>query len=67
MKYDTCIIGLTMEREQLYARINHRVDLMVEEGLVAEVRGFFQQGLTDCQSIQAIGYKELYDYFNGQN
>ena len=66
MKYDTCIIGLTMERDQLYARINHRVDVMVEEGLAAEVWGFFQQGLKDCQSIQAIGYKELYDYFNGQ-
>ena len=64
MKYDTCIIGLTMEREQLYARINHRVDVMVEEGLVAEVQRFFQQGLKDCQSIQAIGYKELYDFFN---
>ena len=66
LKYDTCIIGLTMDREQLYARINHRVDLMVEEGLVAEVQDFYQQGLTDCQSIQAIGYKELYDFFNGK-
>lgn len=66
LKYETCIIGLTMEREQLYARINQRVDLMVEEGLVAEVQGFFQQGLNDCQSVQAIGYKELYDFFNGR-
>ena len=66
MKYDTCILGLTMNREQLYTRINHRVDLMVEEGLVEEVQGFYQQGLKDCQSIQAIGYKELYDFFNGK-
>lgn len=66
MKYDTCMIGLTMDRDQLYARINHRVDLMVEEGLMEEVRGFFLQGLKDCQSIQAIGYKELYDFFNGR-
>lgn len=66
MKYDTCILGLTMNREQLYERINHRVDLMVEEGLVEEVQGFFQQGLKGCQSIQAIGYKELYDFFNGK-
>ena len=29
-------------------------------------RGFYQQGLTDCQSIQAIGYKEMYDFFNGK-
>lgn len=66
LKYDTCIIGLTMEREQLYSRINHRVDLMVEEGLVEEVQGFYDQGLKECQSIQAIGYKELYDCFNGK-
>lgn len=65
LKYDTCIIGLTMEREQLYSRINHRVDLMMDEGLVAEVQGFFEKGLKDCQSIQAIGYKELYDFFKG--
>lgn len=66
MKYDTCIVGLTMEREQLYARINHRVDLMVEEGLVDEVEVLYKQGLKDCQSIQAIGYKEMYDFFDGK-
>ena len=66
MKYNTCIIGLTMEREQLYERINQRVDLMTEEGLVAEVQRFFEQGLKHCQSIQAIGYKELYDFFEGR-
>ncbi|WP_409305966.1 tRNA (adenosine(37)-N6)-dimethylallyltransferase MiaA [Peribacillus sp. SCS-155] len=64
MKYDTLLIGLTMEREKLYQRIDQRVDLMVEQGLVQEVREFYQQGLRDCQSIQAIGYKELYDYFD---
>lgn len=66
MKYNTCIIGLTMERERLYERINHRVDLMVEEGIIGEVRGFFEQGLKECQSIQAIGYKEWYDFFEGR-
>lgn len=64
-KYNTCLIGLTMEREQLYKRINHRVDLMIEEGLIDEVRQFFDEGLRECQSIQAIGYKELYEYFDG--
>ena len=44
MKYDTCIIGLTMEREQLYARIDHRVDVMVEEGLVLKYRDFLNKG-----------------------
>lgn len=61
--YDTAIIGLTMDRELLYNRINLRVDLMLEQGLLEEVKYFYDQGLKDCQSIQAIGYKELYDYF----
>jgi tRNA dimethylallyltransferase len=64
--YDTAIIGLTMERELLYKRINLRVDLMLEHGLLEEVKYFYEQGLKDCQSIQAIGYKELYDYFDGK-
>ena len=63
MKYDTCIIGLTMDRDQLYKRIDQRVDGMVEEGLFDEVQSFYDRGLRDCQSIQAIGYKEIYDYF----
>lgn len=62
MKYDTCIIGLTMERDILYQRIDLRVDGMLEDGLLQEVRSFYEQGLKDCQSIQAIGYKEIYDY-----
>jgi len=66
-KYDAAIIGLTMEREILYERINKRVDLMLQAGLLNEVRQLFQDGLTDCQSIQAIGYKELYDYLYGRS
>ena len=64
--YNTAIIGLTMEREKLYERINHRVDVMMEEGLIEEVKGLYQQGLHDCQSIQAIGYKEIFTYFDGK-
>ncbi|PLT27607.1 tRNA (adenosine(37)-N6)-dimethylallyltransferase MiaA [Peribacillus deserti] len=66
LKYDTVIIGLDMDRELLYKRINDRVDFMVEQGLEEEVRKFYDEGLKDCQSIQAIGYKELYDYFDGR-
>ncbi|MBP2240221.1 tRNA dimethylallyltransferase [Cytobacillus eiseniae] len=62
--YQTVIIGLTMEREILYGRINQRVDLMVQEGLLPEVENLFHQGVKDCQSIQAIGYKEIYQYLN---
>ncbi|MBP1080101.1 tRNA (adenosine(37)-N6)-dimethylallyltransferase MiaA [Bacillus capparidis] len=63
--YDTALVGLTMEREQLYDRINRRVDQMMVDGLLEEVRGFYQDGLTNCQSIQAIGYKEFYTYLDG--
>ncbi|MGG4155815.1 tRNA (adenosine(37)-N6)-dimethylallyltransferase MiaA [Peribacillus muralis] len=66
LKYETCIIGLSMEREKLYQRIDQRVEGMVEEGLIQEVQSFYDQGLKDCQSIQAIGYKEIYDYFDGR-
>ena len=64
--YNTALVGLTMERENLYNRINTRVDLMMNEGLLAEVKNLYQQGLRDCQSIQAIGYKEIYDYLDGR-
>jgi tRNA dimethylallyltransferase len=64
--YDTAVIGLTMDRDMLYERINLRVNLMIKQGLLEEVKYFYDKGLRDCQSIQAIGYKELYDYFNGE-
>lgn len=63
--YDVVIVGLTMEREHLYSRINKRVDMMMEQGLLNEVTGLYKEGLRDCQSIQAIGYKELYEYLDG--
>jgi len=60
--YDDCIfIGLTTDREKLYDRINKRVDIMIENGLLAEVRNFYDKGL----KIDGIGYKELYGYFDG--
>ncbi|MBS9804737.1 tRNA (adenosine(37)-N6)-dimethylallyltransferase MiaA [Bacillus cereus] len=61
--YDVSLIGLTMEREMLYDRINLRVDIMMEQGLLEEVEELYNRGIRDCQSIQAIGYKEIYDYF----
>ncbi|WP_420488203.1 tRNA (adenosine(37)-N6)-dimethylallyltransferase MiaA [Gottfriedia acidiceleris] len=63
--YDAEIIGLSMDRELLYNRINLRVDLMLEEGLVDEAEMLYDKGIRNCQSVQAIGYKELYDYFDG--
>ncbi|TCL45822.1 tRNA dimethylallyltransferase [Thermolongibacillus altinsuensis] len=63
--YDVALIGLTMEREKLYRRINERVDQMIAQGLIDEVKALYKRGIRDCQSIQAIGYKELYAYFDG--
>lgn len=66
--YDHVILGLgqNMSRDVLYDRINRRVDLMVENGLLQEVKGLWQQNIRGVQSIQAIGYKELYDYLDGK-
>lgn len=55
-----------MSREELYDRINHRVDVMMDNGLLEEVKGLWQQNIRGVQSIQAIGYKELYDYLDGK-
>ncbi|WP_336634279.1 tRNA (adenosine(37)-N6)-dimethylallyltransferase MiaA [Lysinibacillus fusiformis] len=66
--YNHLILGLgqNMSRDMLYDRINRRVDLMMENGLLEEVRGLWQQNIRGVQSIQAIGYKELYDYLDGK-
>lgn len=64
--YNHLIIGIEMDREKLYERINLRVDLMMENGLLEEVRGLWERGIRNVQSVQAIGYKELYDYLDGR-
>jgi len=64
--YDAYFIGLTIDRELLYQRINQRVDMMKNNGLEDEVRNLYQQGLKRShQSMKAIGYKEWFDYFEG--
>ncbi|WAA10802.1 tRNA (adenosine(37)-N6)-dimethylallyltransferase MiaA [Fervidibacillus albus] len=63
--YDSVVIGLTMERSRLYERINDRVDEMIANGLVEEAKRLYDQGLTNVQATQAIGYKELFAYFDG--
>ncbi|MEH7413959.1 tRNA (adenosine(37)-N6)-dimethylallyltransferase MiaA [Neobacillus drentensis] len=66
LMYNTAIVGLMMDREKLYERINLRVDIMVENGLLDEVKFLYNQGLHHCQSIQAIGYKEIYGYLDSR-
>ncbi len=65
--YGTRLIGLTRDRQELYERINRRVDLLMEAGLVDEVRGLLDRGLTeDDISMKGIGYKEIIGYLSGR-
>jgi len=60
------LCGLGMDREKLYYRINHRVDSMLEAGLVKEVENLRNRGLTkDHNSMKSPGYKEVLDYLDG--
>lgn len=61
--FDFKIIGLTLERSELYDLINKRVDIMIEDGLIEEVKALYDKNITG-NSVSAIGYKELYQYFN---
>ena len=57
-------IGLEMERDQLYDRINKRVDSMMDSGLEEEARSVFHQ--KHLNALNTVGYKELFDYFDGK-
>ncbi|MEB6044956.1 tRNA (adenosine(37)-N6)-dimethylallyltransferase MiaA [Staphylococcus pseudoxylosus] len=57
--YDTLLLGIEMSRDILYQRINKRVDIMLERGLVSEVQQLVDNGYETSQSMQAIGYKEI--------
>lgn len=55
-----------MPRSTLYNRINHRVLLMIDQGLVQEVGNLIDSGYRDKQSMTAIGYKEIIPYIDGE-
>jgi len=62
-RYATCRIGLTMPRHALYARIDQRVDKMVAEGLLEEVRSLLHRGYhAGLKSMQSIGYRHMVDH-----
>lgn len=66
MLYDAVFIGLTANRDVVYERINKRVDKMVDDGLVNEVKSLYDEYKDkDYKSLKAIGYKELFEYFRG--
>ena len=63
---DPLMIGLTMDREQLYQRINLRVDRMMEQGLLAEARAIYDAPYDrDLPALRSIGYQQLFAYFDG--
>ena len=64
--YDAKFIGLTTDRETLYNRINDRVDLMIKEGLIEEVKNLYDRNIRSKAILTGIGYKELYEYFDGK-
>lgn len=65
-KYNLVMVGLNMDREKLYERINLRVDKMIEAGLIDEVSSLLKMGYSkSLTSMQGIGYKELIRYLEG--
>ena len=64
--YSIVMIGITYRnRELLYDRINRRVDIMLENGLLSEAKIAFDKNL-DCGAVQAIGHKEFFGFFKGE-
>ena len=57
-------VGLRREREELYDRINRRVDAMIEQGLVEEAKGFMN--LKEHNSLNTVGYKEIFKYLDNE-
>lgn len=63
--YDAIFIGLTTDRRILYDKINNRVDIMIKDGLLDEVKTFYDKNIRTKPLLNAIGYREIYSYFDG--
>lgn len=66
-KFDALIIGIDIDRETLYSKIDARIDQMIKDGLVEEVRDLFSKYRKDLPAFNTIGYKEIIDYINGKD
>lgn len=67
VRYQPLQIGLTLPRQALYERINHRVDAMIEQGLLNEVRSLLALGLEpQLKSMQSLGYRHMIRYLQGE-
>ena len=65
-KYDYKVYALLWDREKLYDRINLRVDLMIKQGLIEEVKSILEKYNTFPTAMQGLGYKEVVQYLNGE-
>ena len=63
--YDAIFIGLTTDRRILYDKINTTVDIMIKDGLLNEVKAFYDKNVRTKPLLNAIGYREIYSYFDG--
>ncbi len=63
--FNIIILGLNREREELYNRINHRVDLMLQDGLLDEVKSVHDR--KHLNSLQTVGYREFFSYLDGEH
>jgi len=65
-RYNFVAIALNRPREMLYERINRRVEIMIEKGLIDEVKNLLKRYSRNCRAMQSFGYKEFGDYLNGE-
>lgn len=64
-KYDYIVYGLNMDRDKLYDRINKRVDIMIQDGMIEEVKNVASKYKEFPTAMQGLGYKEVLEYLNG--
>ena len=66
VKYDYKVFAINMDREKLYERINKRVEIMIEKGLIAEVENLLKKYNKFPTAMQGLGYKEVVEYLQGK-
>ena len=66
VEYDYLVYALDWEREKLYERINKRVDIMIEQGLIEEVKKIYEKYDKFPTAMQGLGYKEVVEYLEKQ-
>ena len=66
VKYDYKVFAINMDREKLYERINKRVDIMIEQGLIQEVQDLLEKYDEFPTAMQGLGYKEVVEYLQGK-